>query len=422
MAGGVQDQLQLVGPHTEEHPGQGSGSHTVSHMGHESRTTRDVSFAYGHWMRHVGATKHEEPGLQVAEHEGGAQEGVQIGAHVGSLHAQEHTASAAGSDGPMQAPAATESSRRKTTIAFFLQFFSYYLFHLMGRHVTRTPRLRLRRRRLPFEAVTLERGSFCRAARRVCREQKWREDRVAALAEECMRALYCKVATFEDPLSLSLPPKLDAVWHALILETKEYRRVCRALGADVEHTTAGADDSVAEKNARVDQTVRHYQVLFNAAPDDWCWERECERPIRLQEVNSNRSFGVMPGNLRTLGDALEEAGLSAADYVCSFGGRNWPADTLLADAAIQGGSIVLLKPADEDCYYGKTINGATYKIETGVRTVRDFLTEVQRQGGPPVEMMQFIFAGRRYDCDDVLEGIGFESGHVAHLVQNMRGC
>ena len=96
-----------------------------------------------------------------------------------------------------------------------------------------------------------------------------------ACSELC-RALTCK-GEHEDPMSLSLPPLLDQLWHVALLNTEKYAQFCEeSFGHFIHHTTLTDADSVGDKNKRVDATVKMYRFLFDSQPIAEFWEREKE--------------------------------------------------------------------------------------------------------------------------------------------------
>ena len=142
----------------------------------------------------------------------------------------------------------------------------------MGRTTTSRPRMRTTR---PDFALVLRKTEHLvkAVAERTCRKMAW--SRPAALAQELMRALYCKAVVNGDAMDLSLPPHLDTLWHALILETRDYAEVCKAMRTTLHHTAVTEGDALDEKNKRVQATLDVYALAFpGETPDAWCWERE----------------------------------------------------------------------------------------------------------------------------------------------------
>lgn len=64
-----------------------------------------------------------------------------------------------------------------------------------------------------------------------------------------------------------LPPRLDEVWHACILNTRDYYALCMKLrGCFIHHTTASEQDDLVERQSRVDQTVLNYRKRLLQEP------------------------------------------------------------------------------------------------------------------------------------------------------------
>ncbi|KAJ3328150.1 hypothetical protein HDU76_010505 [Blyttiomyces sp. JEL0837] len=123
-------------------------------------------------------------------------------------------------------------------------------------------------------------------AKRVCKNYGWQEFHAVDLARELFRGLCCKAMVVPNDLNLSLPPRLDMVWHAFILETREYIAFCDDIchGTYLHHTATTATDPVSVKNQRVATTQLIYQTLFRKYPSgEWCWE--LEKPIEKMANN-----------------------------------------------------------------------------------------------------------------------------------------
>lgn len=151
-------------------------------------------------------------------------------------------------------------------------------------------------------------------------KQGWTKN-ASVVAQEFARALYCKAAyRGGDSLDCSLPPKLDACWHDLILgnapfcslllvpleskkrlETKRWRDVQNYLKTTLDHTQTSAEDTLAAKNKRVDTTVAIYKDIFQQDPDQDLWERERCHQLYLKSLNGRTL--VMPIEPKTtIGD------------------------------------------------------------------------------------------------------------------------
>lgn len=74
-----------------------------------------------------------------------------------------------------------------------------------------------------------------------------------------------------------LPLTLDAIWHECILNTRDYKKLCKRVRSDkkfVHHTTVSEQDNETEKQSRVDKTVLNYRKRFREEPNEEVWTRE----------------------------------------------------------------------------------------------------------------------------------------------------
>ena len=103
----------------------------------------------------------------------------------------------------------------------------------------------------------------------------WTPDQVEVLVEELHRALRIKSLS-NDPFELSLPPRLDACWHEIILETKLYSEYCmEVLGKMVDHSSLTKNHVLDVKLARVNKMMEAY-IKEYGTPNAWCWEMETQ--------------------------------------------------------------------------------------------------------------------------------------------------
>jgi hypothetical protein len=110
-------------------------------------------------------------------------------------------------------------------------------------------------------------------ATRVGSRMGWTEDFIQIAAIQTLIALICKVFS---PNDTSLPPLLDHIWHEMILETGDYKKICYSVFKQfLHHTSKTVSDSIEAKNSRIDNLVAIWNVLFKSVPrDPKCWERE----------------------------------------------------------------------------------------------------------------------------------------------------
>jgi hypothetical protein len=132
------------------------------------------------------------------------------------------------------------------------------------------------------------------ACRVASRKHGWdlQEEDIAQGAALLYRALYCK-SRAAAPMSLSIPPRLDAVWHELILNTEDYAAVCATLGRTVNHTTRSAADAAKDKNMRIQRLKAAYEKVYGAVKsyDDLWWrgEKEVEAEVAPQTKKRARA-------------------------------------------------------------------------------------------------------------------------------------
>jgi|GWRWMinimDraft_12_1066020.scaffolds.fasta_scaffold26264_1 hypothetical protein len=110
-------------------------------------------------------------------------------------------------------------------------------------------------------------------ATRVGSRMGWTNDFIQIAAIQTLMALICKVFS---PNDTSLPPLLDHIWHEMILETDDYKKICDTVFKQfLHHTSKTVSDSIETKNSRIDNLVAIWNVLFKSVPcDTKCWERE----------------------------------------------------------------------------------------------------------------------------------------------------
>lgn len=112
---------------------------------------------------------------------------------------------------------------------------------------------------------------FVSLARRVANLYAWSEEQCIKLSEELFFALLCKAAYGEESRLLSIPPRLDLLWHEFILETYPYKEFCdNVCRVFLHHTQFTADDELSVKQARVRLALSVYaKIIPSRKPDEW---------------------------------------------------------------------------------------------------------------------------------------------------------
>ena len=242
------------------------------------------------------------------------------------------------------------------------------------------------RGQLPIAAITMDgvpfdkyRDFLKRLCTRVIVEQHWNSEvSPDSLAVELYRALCCKFAASDDKLC-SLPPKLDIVWHAFILETQQYAAFCEDGGRFLHHTAETVDNCLSLKHSRCNTTKELYHLLFAGMSfNAWCWELEETMPATA------------------VANAVEvEAPASPPLRTFNVGVRS-----------LEG--------------YHYTITGNVGST-TLSEVIRKFIGLIGPGRSSP-EYWRVIFAGKEMKPGDTLDDHGIQRESTIHIVQKLRGC
>lgn len=111
------------------------------------------------------------------------------------------------------------------------------------------------------------------------------------MVREFLRAL--SVKDLDAPGGL--PPKLDAVWHAVIINTRDYAALCHELrGQFIHHTTISARDDHIERQSRIDHTIHAYRKRYREEPLAEWWETETDE---LKDEGRDNGYQIFVKNL-----------------------------------------------------------------------------------------------------------------------------
>jgi hypothetical protein len=210
------------------------------------------------------------------------------------------------------------------------------------------------------------------ACERAAKRNAWTNAQMIKLTHELYRALCCKAFCFDD-LSVSVPFKVDACWHELILNTDDYALVCKSIGRTLKHTTRSEGDSAAVKRDRINTLAVIYQQVYKFEPDAWCWELETDE---AEEKPASRKRKAKPV-------------LKWTHYKISC----------------------------------KTLTGTT--IDFNVTSAMSILTIkmlIQHMDGIPVDHQRLIYAGQQLDEKDTLLQHNITNEGVIHVVLRLGGC
>ena len=102
----------------------------------------------------------------------------------------------------------------------------------------------------------------------------WSPEYCKTIAYETFKALYCK-STVHNPMTLSVSPAIDQVWHQLLLETETYSKMCADLfHRFIHHSAKTMLDDIEEKHKRQAECMATYERCFGPISAPECWEYE----------------------------------------------------------------------------------------------------------------------------------------------------
>ncbi len=210
------------------------------------------------------------------------------------------------------------------------------------------------------------------ACGRAAKTNAWSNDQMFRLRRGLYRALYCKTLCSND-LSLSMPYRIDACWHELILNTDDYALVCKTLNRSLKHTTRSEADSVEVKNARVNTLAIIYRQVYKEEPDAWCWELE-SAPAVLKAGRKRKQEEPKEG---------------------------WTSFSL----------------------HGKTLSGKTIVMHVTPGMHIDTLKALVREAeGYPLDQQRLVYAGEALVDDKVVSDYKLCNESTIHVLIKLRGC
>ena len=225
-----------------------------------------------------------------------------------------------------------------------------------------------------------------------------------ALLEDFKRFLALKAAHKDFYAALLSPsPRVDELWHALILDTLAYKETCERMlgdGGFIHHNPRGGNEA-AERLTRLNRTAAFYKAAFGNPLTPW--------PVQPAMP------AAPPAAPRAAPAVKREAAAPAAGTPAAQQPRRGASARVAHTASInfkfvwtQDGTETRVK-----CHPWVPLDDLmrSYCQEKGV----NFSASGYELEGAHDNAVQFMFGGYRIESHDAPEGIGMEDGDVINV-------
>ncbi len=211
----------------------------------------------------------------------------------------------------------------------------------------------------------------------------WSVGQCTVLATALFEGLQTKGNFQGDHTTLSLSPKLDMCWHALLLETELYASFCREMCKKfVHHTTATANDADNVKRERV-LNLKKETLMTTGSINIWAWEYDDADGVNILENRKRKPIASVEQQAPPKKQSVD--------------------DTITI--------------------FIKTLTGSTANLHVKQsNTILQVKKMFQEIDGTNVDEQKLIYAGRHLEDGHTLAHYNIYNESTLHCVRRLRGC
>lgn len=251
--------------------------------------------------------------------------------------------------------------------------------------------------------------------RQMVQQHGYVEQQEQQLTLELFRVLLCKAYVEKTmpglSLTMSMPPLLDAAWHAMILNTEMYAAFCTNMlmlpaGTGVlPHTTTTDGDELVLKNKRITVTEIMYRAMWTSQGIDIApafWQREVPEEVAPQEDQKECKHRCKDK--------------TSCKHACCHRGEPNAKKAKVDDPQDQ-------LPETPFQIFIKAVDGSTFALQVsrGMPIVMvKHLVQIKR--GTPWDQIRLVYAGFTFDDLKKIEDTPIRPDCTMHLVLRLRGC
>jgi len=263
---------------------------------------------------------------------------------------------------------------------------------------------------------------------------------IKQLIEEYKKFLALKVIAgdTDTPTDLSPSPLIDQVWHAHLLESKQYLAACKSLGIDyIHHSARSANDPDTVTNGRLKVSKYLYKVILKVAPPDNFWGETIKTNISIfVKTLTGKSLTIVcppDSSTEALKTIIQEREGCLLEHIrLIFAGKQLEDGMTLLDYNIRNESTLHLvlrlgRLSEKDkqimIIFVKNLNGETLTVKCYPdSTILALKTTISENGGLPADQQRLIFKGTELEDGKNFNDYFIQNQSTLNLVGIMRDC